>query len=69
MLQQTSLAWPYLGGHYMAKSDVREQPNEERLPASSRASSDDPLDSGLRRKFLAYCEENPGAEECRLYEV
>ncbi len=29
----------------------------------------DPLDSGLRRKFLLYCEENPGAEECRIYEV
>jgi hypothetical protein len=25
--------------------------------------------SGLRRKFLDYCKENPGAEECRLYDV
>lgn len=27
-----------------------------------------PLDSGLRRKFLNFCEENPWADECRIYE-
>jgi hypothetical protein len=27
------------------------------------------LASGLRRKFLEHCDENPGAEECRLYDV
>lgn len=25
--------------------------------------------SGLRRKFLDFCRDNPGAEECRLYDV
>ena len=35
----------------------------ERLDRSS------PLDSGLRRKFLAFCDENPSADECRIYEV
>lgn len=27
------------------------------------------LASGLRRKFLDFCDENPGAEECRVYDV
>jgi hypothetical protein len=36
---------------------------------SSKSPPADPLDSGLRRKFLLYCEENPGAEECRVYDV
>jgi hypothetical protein len=34
-----------------------------------RDNSDNPLDSGLRRKFLAFCEENPSADECRIYET
>lgn len=25
--------------------------------------------SGLRRKFLDFCEENPAADECRIYET
>jgi hypothetical protein len=29
----------------------------------------DPLDSGMRRKFLNFCRENPWAEECRIYEL
>ncbi len=29
----------------------------------------DPLDSGMRRKFLNFCHENPWAEECRIYEL
>jgi hypothetical protein len=39
------------------------------VPRTRREGSDNPLDSGLRRKFLAFCEENPGADECRLYDV
>ena len=30
---------------------------------------DDCLASGLRRKFLEFCRENPSADECRLYDV
>lgn len=29
----------------------------------------DPLDSGMRRKFLNFCQENPWADECRIYEL
>lgn len=39
------------------------------LIGRQRLDRSDPLDSGLRRKFLAFCEENPSADECRIYEV
>jgi hypothetical protein len=48
------------------------QPNSKGDPSTEefkRESSDNPLDSGLRRKFLAFCEENPSADECRIYET
>jgi hypothetical protein len=36
---------------------------------SRRTDSDYCLASGLRRKFLEFCDENPGAEECRVYDL
>jgi hypothetical protein len=42
-------------------ADAKSLPRQE--------SSDNPLDSGLRRKFLAFCEDNPSADECRLFEI
>jgi hypothetical protein len=54
----------------MAQHDPRFDPStREPQPRRTRESSDNPLDSGLRRKFLAFCEDNPGAEECRMYDV
>ncbi|NDC87505.1 MAG: hypothetical protein EB075_01620 [Bacteroidetes bacterium] len=57
-------------GHYMAQHD-NQSASAKAAPKSppSRQSSDNPLDSGLRRKFLAFCEENPSADECRVYDV
>lgn len=61
---------PILVGHYMAQHETQPDPKgntpKER---PERDTSDDPLDSGLRRKFLAFCEENPSADECRIYET
>lgn len=46
-----------------------EQADERRREACPLRPSADPLDSGLRRKFLNFCEEHPWADECRIYEV
>lgn len=39
------------------------------LPKAKRQPVADPLDSGLRRKFLNFCEESPWADECRIHEL
>jgi len=50
-------------------------PNSDDVGDQSAAASDqtrvddDCLASGLRRKFLEFCRENPSADECRLYDV
>lgn len=46
-----------------------DQKNDRQHRVCEVRKSADPLDSGLRRKFLTYCEENPWADECRCYEV
>ena len=49
--------------------DVEPQASHQKNEDCHRQEVASPLDSGLRRKFLSYCEENPGADECRIYEV
>lgn len=39
------------------------------LPEVKRQPLADPLDSGLRRKFLDFCEDNPWADECRIHDL
>ncbi len=39
------------------------------LPGAGAEQAADPLDSGMRRKFLNFCQENPWADECRIYEL
>lgn len=61
---------PNFVGHYMAQHTPEPDSKDPApVPRTRREGSDNPLDSGLRRKFLAFCEENPGADECRLYDV
>ena len=61
---------PILVGHYMAQRETQPDPKGDTpREGLKRDSSDNPLDSGLRRKFLAFCEENPSADECRIYET
>lgn len=54
----------------MAQQGVDDDPQSDQQDQQSRPpESADPLDSGLRRKFLNYCEENPSADECRIYDT
>jgi hypothetical protein len=55
----------------MAQQGVNGDQKTDRDQQSAQRPRDipSPLDSGLRRKFLQYCEENPWADECRVYEV
>ena len=43
-------------------------PEQNNPSEPRRLGSDYCLASGLRRKFLDFCDENPGAEECRVYD-
>jgi hypothetical protein len=57
-------------GSAMAIPDQTEQQQPPPSPnPSQRGETDYCIASGLRRKFLDYCYENPGAEECRIYDV
>jgi len=44
-------------------------PEQNNPSEPRRLGSDYCLASGLRRKFLDFCDENPGAEECRVYDL
>jgi len=53
----------------MAQQGAENDPKPDRdLPAVKRMADPDPLDSGIRRKFLVFCQENPWADECRIYD-
>ena len=54
----------------MAQQGSADDQNTGRdLPTAKRLGPPDPLDSGIRRKFLVFCQENPWADECRIYEL
>lgn len=43
--------------------------SEDNPKDQERDGADYCLASGLRRKFLEFCEENPGADECRIFDL
>jgi len=50
-------------------------PRQQPFDPGPRDWKDDRLDSdycnasGLRRKFLDFCKDNPAADECKIYDV
>lgn len=64
------LAWRHIPGDYMSGHalPVDRQPDGAAQPARQRESSVCE-DSGLRRKFLEFCDDNPSAPECLVYDL
>jgi hypothetical protein len=67
------LALLHRRGHYMAQQgDNQRLPDTDTGTDVQRVTHRESLvceDSAMRRKFLDFCEEQPSAPECLLYEV
>lgn len=53
----------------MAQQGLPNERTDDRDSSAERAPFEPSvLDSAMRRKFLNFCQENPWADECRIYE-